>query len=395
MANKNFLFSERVKLEYILDNRLSYSAIDIARILDKSRSTIYYELANFKENKHDNSNNFSFGSNNNAYRLTCEKLKKFPFVCNGCPKENKHCSYDKCLYNAYSAQDKAHKLLVNTRKDTKSKRETAKKINNSVVPLIKDGISIHVAKTSVNNCPYSESTIRRYIENGEVNAKRIDLPRAVRFRVKKSYNYKTPKLDINVLNGRTYNDYKEYIKNHNKLKIIQVDSVIGKANDKTALLTIYFCRSKLQLGILYNKKHSNVTNILAELLALGAKYHLNLFDVILTDNGSEFKNLWQLESQFFVKVFYCDPYASYQKAGCEKNHGFIRRIIPKSVSLDKYNQNEINEFFSHINSYPRASLANRSPYDLFTLEYNSIILSDISIIKIPVSKIKLKYQIKH
>ena len=368
---------------------------DIARILDKSRSTIYYELANFKESKHNDFNNFSLNLANNKNYLTCDKLKRFPFVCNGCPKKNKHCSYNKSIYNAYAAQDKAHKLLVNTRKNTRRKRETAKRLNNSVVPLIKDGVSIHVAKTSVNNCPYSESTIRRYIESGEVNAKRIDLPRAVRFRVKKSYNYKTPKLDINVLNGRTYNDYKEYVKNHHKLKIIQVDSVIGKANDKTALLTIYFLKSKLQIGIRYSKKHSNVTDILADLLALGAKYHLNLFDVVLTDNGSEFKNLWQLESQFFVKVFYCDPYASYQKAECEKNHGFIRRIIPKSVSLDKYTQDEFNEFFSHINSYPRASLANRSPYDLFVLEYNLIILSELSISKIPISKIKLKYQIKH
>lgn len=395
MANKNFVFSERVKLQYILDNRLSYSAIDVARILDKSRSTIYYELANFKEEKHDDFNNFSFGSNGIQRKINCEKLKRFPFVCNGCTKSNKHCSYDKSLYNAYTAQNKAHKLLVDTRKDTKKKKETANRLNKSVVPLIKDGLSIHVAKNSVSNYSYSESTIRRYIENGEVNAKRIDLPRAVRFRVKKSYNYKTPKLDINVLNGRTYDDYKKYLKTHRKLKIVQVDSVIGKSNDKTALLTIYFCRSKLQIGILYNKKHSSISNILANLLALGVKYNLNLFDVILTDNGSEFKTLWELESQFFVKVFYCDPYASYQKAGCEKNHGFIRRIIPKSVSLDKYNQDEINEFFSHINSYPRASLANRSPYDLFTLEYNSIILSDLSLFKIPVSKIKLKYQIKH
>lgn len=395
MANKNFVFSERVNLQYILDNRLSYSAIDVARILDKSRSTIYYELANFKEEKHNDFNNFSFSANSVPKKLYCERLKRFPFVCNGCSKANKHCSYDKCLYDAYAAQDKAHKLLVNTRKDIKKKKVTAKCLNNSVVPLIKDGLSIHVAKNSVNNCPYSESTIRRYIENGEVDAKRIDLPRAVRFRVKKTYNYKTPKLDINVLNGRTYDDYKKYLKTHHKLKIVQVDSVIGKSNDKTALLTIYFCRSKLQIGILYNKKHSSISNILANLLALGAKYNLNLFDVILTDNGSEFKTLWQLESQFFVKVFYCDPYASYQKAGCEKNHGFIRRIIPKSHSLDKYNQDEINEFFSHINSYPRASLANRSPYDLFTLEYNSIILSDLSLFKIPTSKIKLIYRIKH
>lgn len=50
MANKNFLFSERVKFQYILDNRLCLSAKECARELNKSRSTIYYELKHYSEN---------------------------------------------------------------------------------------------------------------------------------------------------------------------------------------------------------------------------------------------------------------------------------------------------------------------------------------------------------
>ena len=393
MANENFKFAERVKFQYILDNRHSSSALEIARILDKSRNTIYYEIKHFSESSHNKFNDFNLNGSFNV-KMKCEKLCRFPFVCNGCEKEKKHCSFDKNVYDAYIAQNKAHKLLVDSRTDIESKKIRAKNINNSVVPLILDGLSIHVALNSVNNCKVSESTIRRYIESNLVKAKRIDLPRASRFRVKKEYKYKTPKLDINVLNGRTFDDYKAYMNSHKHLRVIQVDSVIGKLNDKTALLTIYFCNSKLQIGYLYNKKRSNVCDILSDLYVLGKKHNLNLFDVILTDNGSEFKTLWQLEHQFMVKVFYCDPYASYQKAECEKNHGFIRRIIPKSKSLDNYTQDEIEEFFSHINSYPRASLKDKSPYDLFTLEYNSIILSDLNIIKIPISKVKLKYRIK-
>ena len=47
MANENFKFAERVKFQYILDNRHSNSASEIARILDKSRNTIYYEIKHF------------------------------------------------------------------------------------------------------------------------------------------------------------------------------------------------------------------------------------------------------------------------------------------------------------------------------------------------------------
>ena len=389
MDNKNFVFSERVKFQYILDNRLLLNAIDVARDLNKSRSTIYYELKNFSLIKHNTYNDFNL--NGVIRKAKCSKLNRFPFVCNGCPKYSQRCSFDKNVYDAYIAQDKAHKQLVNTRTNTSNSRKTVKVLNSTVIPLIKDGISIHVAKNSVNNCPYSESTIRRYIESGLVNAKRIDLPRAVRFRVKKEYKYDTPKLDINALNGRTYDDFKKYIEDHPNARIIELDSVVGKRNDKTALLTIYFRDLKFQFGFLYNKKHSKVNDYVVNLYCLARKYYIDLFDVILTDNGSEFKTLYQIESQIYTKVFYCDPYASYQKAECEKNHGFFRRIVPKSKSLDKFNQEEINDIFSHINSYPRASLNNKSPYDLFTLRYNSIILDELGICLIPVSKIRLKY----
>ena len=34
-----------------------------------------------------------------------------------------------------------------------------------------------------------------------------------------------------------------------------------------------------------------------------------------------------------TKVFYCDPLASRQKGACEKNHEYIRYILPKGTSL--------------------------------------------------------------
>ncbi|MBQ2505329.1 MAG: IS30 family transposase, partial [Erysipelotrichaceae bacterium] len=114
----------------------------------------------------------------------------------------------------------------------------------------------------------------------------------------------------------------------------------------------------------------------------------------LADNGPEFKNLYELEKdeegKQICKVFYCDPYRSCQKAECEKNHGLFRRIWPKGRSLDILDRSKIDEIFSHINSYPRASLNDKSPYDLFSLEYKSIILTRLGILKIEVKDLKMK-----
>ena len=59
MRNKNFVFSERVKLQYCLDNRINVSAALLAKELDKSRSSIYYELKHYVEriNNKDSFNN--------------------------------------------------------------------------------------------------------------------------------------------------------------------------------------------------------------------------------------------------------------------------------------------------------------------------------------------------
>ena len=383
----NFTFAERVKLEHHLNLNLDCSAIKLAKLLDKSRSTIYYEIKHFTITTTSRYETFNHVKDN----FECDRLKHFPFVCNGCV--NTRCSHRCKEYDAYKANEKANKLLKENRVNKSSRQDKVHILNKSVCPLIKDGVSIHVAKNSVNNCDLSESTIRRYIEKGLVNAKRIDLPRATRFRAKKEYNYNTKPLDIATLFNRTYEDYLKHIKINPKAKILQLDSVIGKSNDKKAILTIFFNDFKLQLGVLYSRKNNSTVSILRKLYKLGIDNGVILFDTVIADNGSEFKTLYELEKDEegndICKVFYCDPYRSCQKAECEKNHGIFRRIWPKGRTMDSFSQDSIDEIFSHINSYPRASLKDKPPYDLFTLEYGSIILTSLNILKIKIKDIKL------
>jgi transposase, IS30 family len=85
-----------------------------------------------------------------------------------------------------------------------------------------------------------------------------------------------------------------------------------------------------------------------------------IFPVILTDNGSEFSNPTAIETSIHSKqqrtrIFYCDPYASWQKAKVENNHTNLRRILVKGSSFNNLNQNDINLILSHLNSYMRKS----------------------------------------
>ena len=104
---------------------------------------------------------------------------------------------------------------------------------------------------------------------------------------------------------------------------------------------------------------------------IGIRMFRKYFPVILTDNGSEFKNPWDIEKTKDGKhrtyVFYCDPYVSNQKARLEKNHEYIRYVIPKGRSMFKYTQEDINLLASHINSTARDSLNGATPFDLADL----------------------------
>ena len=80
---------------------------------------------------------------------------------------------------------------------------------------------------------------------------------------------------------------------------------------------------------------------------------------------------------------------NYQIQECEKNHGLFRRIVPKGNSFKDFKQSDIDTIFSHINSYPRASIKNKSPNDLFILEYSLIIFVLLNINKIAIKDIRL------
>ena len=59
-----------------------------------------------------------------------------------------------------------------------------------------------------------------------------------------------------------------------------------------------------------------------------------MFQVIPTDGGSEFTDPTRIEAdtetgEIQCHVFYCEPLNSNQKSNCERNHEFIRYVIPK------------------------------------------------------------------
>ena len=117
-------------------------------------------------------------------------------------------------------------------------------------------------------------------------------------------------------------------------------------------------------------KQSKYVNTIFNILKsrLGADEFKRLFEVILTDNGTEFSDPESIEinpetGEKLCSLFYCDPNCSWQKGSIEKNHEYIRYILPKGTSFASLSQNDCYLMASHINSIPRLSLNNVSPFE--------------------------------
>lgn len=67
----------------------------------------------------------------------------------------------------------------------------------------------------------------------------------------------------------------------------------------------------------------------------------------------------------FYLAFLCK--GCHKKGKLEKNHEYIRYVIPKGKSMQGYTQDDINKLASHINSTARDSLNGATPFALAKL----------------------------
>lgn len=326
-------------------------------------------------------------------KFICPKLSKPPYVCNGCTQRSK-CTLEKHYYKASYAQKEYELVRSESRSGFALSEAELKQIDDIVSPLLKKGQSLHhIALHHADELMKCERTLYSYINNGMFTARNIDMPRTIRMRPRKSLP-KILKVDKSCRIGRDWKCFQDYCKEHPDLPVRQMDSVEG-IKGGSVLLTIHFVEQQLQLAFLRSHNDSqSVIDIFNRLyLELRPDIFIEIFPILLADNGSEFSNPSAIEfdaqGNSRSRIFYCNASAPYQKPNCENNHEMIRRIIPKGVDIGQYSQEQIDLMMSHINSYARKNLGNKSPYDVFAFQYGEKILEAFNLKRIPADEIVL------
>ena len=381
-------FRDRVIIQYMIENYPGVTASKISKKLGVHVSTIYRELKRFRVDKGSRLPTYS-----DTNHKTCTKLQNFPFVCNGCLK-HQFCVRQVYLYDAVHSYNQANELLKKSRRKPRISKEQLLILNAKISLRVKANQSLYHILQSDNTITLFESTIRRYINKEYLDCRNIDLPRTVRFRVLKPHSTRRKrKTNAGLLLNRTFDDYQDYTQTLPRVTV-QLDLLVGKSTDKKALLTFYEPLTKFQWALVVFRKSSSVNRAIEKVINQLIKHNSLFLDCVLIDNGLEFMNVPNLEVDdqgvIRFKTFFCDPYASYQKAGCERNHSLVRYLIRKGESLDLCVQHEIDNCFSHINSLKRKSLQGLSSFEMFSSTFQIDPTTMFNIRAISSKNLKLK-----
>ena len=338
----------------------------------------------------------------------CARLEASPSVCNGCRDKNR-CTLRKRFYRSDLATENYREILVESRRGANVTEAELLRFDELLYRLTKNGQSVHAAV--VNNpelFTVSEKTLYRYIDGGLLSTKNGDLPRKCSLRPRKGRGAEH-KVDSKCRIGRTWGDFQKFIAGHPGLPLTEMDTVEGTKGGKV-LLTLMFMPYCFMLAFLMDgKTAANVSAAFAMIRGklvgkfgrdAGLAMMTELFLVLVTDNGTEFTLPDGIERDCegnkVANLFYADPGASYQKPHVERNHEFIRLVLPKGshyflpTSFDALTQDDVDLMMSHINSYVREASGDKTPYGLMTGKFGVEFADLFNIRRIPANDVVLR-----
>ena len=326
----------------------------------------------------------------------CKRLEAPPYVCNGC-KDEARCVLRKKYYIHDQAEVEYRRRLRNSRTGATLAEEERSFLGQILDAGLSKGQSVHhIMVSKKDQFTVCEKSIYRYINQGlfHQHPGRLELPKAVGMKPRRKKGRQL-KIDARCRERRTLRDYMDFCHQHNAPGVVEMDSVLGSRGGKV-LLTMNFNNCTLLLAFIRDHNTSqSVIDVFDRLeVLLGTSSFQKLFPVILTDNGSEFSNPEALERSCLTeerrtRIFYCDPYSSWQKGHVENNHENLRRIFPKGESMDAFSQRQVNVAISHLNSIARVSLNDIPAMTLFERIYGKLILEKLGLRLIPKDEVCL------
>ena len=342
-----------------------------------------------------------------AAQVSCERMGKAPWVCNGCRKNRYGCNRaNRYVYDAEVAQKASDGRRSESRRGIDMDPERAE----VALSYIRDGESRGLSPYEISvlykdEVGVSQSTIYRWTEAGYGGLTNLELERKAGFRPRKK---KAARKSTPHSRKRSHEEF-EKLPDEVKGSRTELDSVVGRSVDRQAVLTLYNLPCHVQLALLVAAH--DCAAVKEALGGVRSVMPRRMYDAwmrtALTDNGDEFADedgigalLGEraVDGELRVRLYYCDPRQSQQKGGCEKNHTEIRQILEKGMfPFDELVPADMAVLMSHANSNPRASLGGKSPVQMLRFVYGDedadALLAALGIREVPRDELVLRPEI--
>ena len=234
-----------------------------------------------------------------------------------------------------------HGLNAIAKKIKKARSEEQRALSSPRAGGLGKGQSLHyMVAAHPDAFPVCERTLYDCVHSGILQPPGpLNLPEAPKMKPRRKKGI-VHKVNPRCGEGRGIGDFERFMRDNPGMRPVEMDSVPGTRGGKL-LLTLQFDACAAMLAFLRDANTSQSVIDVFDLLGrtLGLELFRRLFPAIPTDNGSEFSNPDALErsldgSSIRTRIFYCAPYASWQKPNVENNHRNLRKIFPKGEGMD-------------------------------------------------------------
>lgn len=142
----------------------------------------------------------------------------------------------------------------------------------------------------------------------------------------------------------------------------EADTVISRAS-KESLAVLR--ERKLQLMYIMKIKRKNAESFKLAIIRMMKKLPKKYRKSITLDNGLENAAHEEIARILNVKIYFCNPYHSWEKGGIENGIGLIRRYCPKKTNFALISKKRIATIEKRLNNRPRKSLGFLTPLEVY------------------------------
>lgn len=151
----------------------------------------------------------------------------------------------------------------------------------------------------------------------------------------------------------------------------ELDTVVS-SRGKSRACAATFIERKTRMYVALKMPDRTAHSMEVAFGVVASQYPPAAFQSATTDRGKEFACYAALENVHDVKVYFADPYSSWQRGSNENGNGLLREFFPKGHDFAEVTDEGLAEAIRMINNRPRKCLGWKTAHETFMAEVSHL-----------------------